>query len=456
MTTQLRDAFTDLAVGVASHVVTEDLGRTAWARGRRRRIRRRLASAALAVSVVAVITGLLLPVVGGPRSVSPGQDVDRCDGQGLSQRIANQWSIDDLPARPGPLAAVMQAHMDHPEIEGFFGWYGLSETGHRWRLNVGGLYDDIYPTISPNGRYLGYLAADAGPYVIHDVVTGKKATFRQVGMGERGTPYFVDTQRPSFWSPDGSRVAMFGMQATATSTSGALVLGVDGSFAFVEGAANTFLAGWANDDALIWLGWPWSQGELTPETEVTAHVRQLDGTVLSSIRLRPTAPWQGRFPGQWTGTGSADGREILVLEDVGFGTVVHRFSMTTGAESAQPASVSSYSVCAAVWVGSDVAVPVIDSTSDASNATTAVLRSGEVRPVTVIEPGVGSRCIVWATDALAGEAHGGLWGMSTSWLSWNWRETIVVTLLSVAAVWTLLRLTRPYRMRHPGRASSQA
>ncbi len=455
MTTQLRDAFTDLAAGVASHVVTEDLGRTAWARGRRRRIRQRLAAAAIALSVVAVITALLLPVVGSPRSVSPGQESTDATVKGYPQRIANQWSIDDLPARPGPLAAVMKTAIEHPTHDEFDSWYGLTETGRRWRLNVGGVYDDIYPTISQNGRYLGYLAADAGPYVIHDVVTGEKVVFRQVGMGERGTSYFVRDPTAQLlvvgWFACG-----YVRDDEATSTSGALVLGTDGSFAFVEGAADTFLAGWANDDALIWLGWPWSQGELRPDTEVTAHVRQIDGTVLSSIQLRPTEPWQGRFSGQWTGTGSADGREILVLEDVGLGTVVHRFSMTTGAESAQPASVSDYSEpCAAVWVGSDVAVPVIDSTSDASNATTALLRAGGVQAVTVIEPGVGSRCIVWATDALAGEAHGGLWGMSTSWLSWNWRETIVVTLLSVAAVWMVLRLTRPYRMRHPGRASSQ-
>ena len=451
MTTQLRDVFTDLASGVASHMVTEDLGRTAWARGRRRRVRRRLAGAAIALSVMVIGTAVLLPVVGGPRSLSSGQTSSDPAVKGYPQRIGHQWLIDDLPARPGPLAALMQANMEHPEIEDFTGWYGLSETGHRWRLNVGGLRDDNYPTISPTGRYLGYLAADAGPYVIHDLVTGQKTMFPLVGLSSAQTQYFVTGQSPSFWNPDGSRVALGGAVEPA-SNPGVVVLGVDGSFAFVENEEGTSLAGWASDDALIWLTWPLTEMKLSADTEVTAHVWRLDGTHLWSVRLRPAHPWQGRLSGQWTGTGSVDGREILVLEDLIPATVIHRFSLTTGAESSEPVFVSEYGEpCAAVWVGSDVAVPV--RYGDPPHQTTALLRAGEKRQLAVVEPGIGGRCIVWATDALAGDAHGRLWGMSTSWLSWNWRETILVTLLLVAAIWTVLRMTRRSRMQHPGRAS---
>jgi membrane protein DedA with SNARE-associated domain len=63
----------------------------------------------------------------------------------------------------------------------------------------------------------------------------------------------------------------------------------------------------------------------------------------------------------------------------------------------------------------------------------------------VVEPGLGSRCLVWAVRALAATPHGAPWGTSQSWLGWWWREVVAVSLLVAASVWYVVWLRRRRR-----------
>ncbi|HEX6231868.1 MAG TPA: hypothetical protein VFZ63_01960 [Jiangellaceae bacterium] len=60
------------------------------------------------------------------------------------------------------------------------------------------------------------------------------------------------------------------------------------------------------------------------------------------------------------------------------------------------------------------------------------------------EPGIGSYCITWASDAISGERRGGLFGLSTAWWTWWWRE-IVVGLLLVGLPLAVCYRRRAYR-----------
>jgi hypothetical protein len=333
---------------------------------------------------------------------------------------------------------MVTEHQSYDEPDG---WYAVSETGHRWRLPMRRNGDDSYPTVSPDGRRIGYLADDGGPYVIHDLVTGKRIEFAEVGGGVNmvHTRYFVSGQTPSFWSPDGTRLLLSGGLRPAVDN-GALVLGVGGSVVHVPSGAG-MAAGWVGVDRLLWLTWPVEQQDLNdPGADVVARVTRLDGEPIRTVTLRPSSPWQGTLMGQWTATASPDGTQILVLDAGPFDTaLVRRFSLADGTESADPVQVSRLAVpCGAGWAGSAPAIPVMDGTG---NATTAVLKEGQVRPVAVVEPGLGSRCLVWAANALKGHARGGLLGMSTAWWTWWWRELFALVLVA-SGVWMAVRWRR--------------
>ena len=97
--------------------------------------------------------------------------------------------------------------------------------------------------------------------------------------------------------------------------------------------------------------------------------------------------------------------------------------------------------CSVAWAGPDLAL----STTPGSEVTTVVVTGGDPRPLAVVEPGLGSRCLVWATGALGGTPHGAWWGTSQAWVGWWWREIVAVSLLVGASIWYVVwwRRRRP-------------
>ncbi len=432
MTSPLREALDDLVADVPAHIVTDDIGTRAWASGRRRRVRRWAANTALAFAFLGVLTVAVVPLVRDPRTHpadSSGAAVD-----GYSQRIGHQWWTPDLPDRPGPVAAVVNVVDHHSTADEFAGWHAVAGDGRRWRIPVANdMAEEVHPTVSPDGRAIGYLAGNAGPYVIHHLGTGRRTEFPQVGSGITTvrTPYWAAMQAPSFWSPDRNRVLLTAGRRDPSDSGTGLVLDLDGSLR--PTTLRGWAVGWIDDTALAWLDWPPDKKlSETPGATPQVHMTSLDGTVRRSIPLRPSQPWQTDGFSQWTGAVSPDGTQLLVRD----AALLRRFSLADGRETPGPVPVDGISApCGAAWAGAVPTVPVDDDTG----ARSAAVRGHELDPLVVTEPSLGVHCVTWASDALAGGPHWTPFGRSTWWWTWWWREIAIGLLLTGACAWAVRR-----------------
>jgi hypothetical protein len=439
MTARLRDAFEDLAATAPRPAGTPDRARRAWRAGRRRRWGKRMVGSLAVVALVVLAAITFLPLADQVRSLEPAEG--HTGVTGYPQRVGHQWWVRDLPDRPGPVAGLVQLKPSREATSHLRGWYAISQSGHRWRVPADHDFADERPTLSPTGRYLGYVADSSLTYVIRDLVTGEVVEFADIGGG-RPTPtprrYGDSGQTPSFWSPGGDRVLMRAGDLADDGMAVWLLLGVDGSMSVVpiEGTEDEWLghlAGWAGHDAVHLVNWtPEDPGDwASPAAEVVVRTVSLDGEVLRTLSLRPDTTWRETFFSQWSAVSAPDGGQLLVIEDPG--EHARLFSLATGAELATPRYVGSYPVCGPGWGGTTPHVPADDARG---NATTVAVDTDQPRPLVVADPLLGTSCFVWAADALAGTPRGGLFGLWDPWWTWWWREAVL--LLGVAGAGILV------------------
>ncbi len=450
MSTALREAFDDLTADVAPFVVADDLGATAWRTGRRRRARRLLARSALVVAATAALATALLPGLTGSRAVEPAEERTGPGVTGYPERIEDPWWLGDLPDRPGPAAAVLSV----VGPENAVGWRVVAEDGRSWRLSPHYSAGGDRPSLSPDGRYLGYRSGLDGPYVLHDLVRGVRHRFaeRDPRAPVVWPGYLVTGETPTFWSPDGTRLLVPAM--LNFTTPGALVLGVDGSMALVPAVdeRDQFryvppgeLSGWAGDHLLAWVKESGERG--TAGYAVTVHVTDPTGAPVRSFPLRPGSPWaaEAALAGQWAAQVSPDGRELLVIEQEGGEQVLRQFAMDDGAELDPPRRVRYPLACGVSWVGGSLAVPVDSRDGDRHRAGTMLSEPDGWRDVVGVDPVLDSRCLIWASDALAGPGHRSLLDIDAWPWTWRWREILAGALLLAVLAWLLPRLVPPAR-----------
>jgi hypothetical protein len=428
--TDLRDPLSDLVREVPRHVVPDDLHRTAWAAGRRRRWRRRALTAAAAAAVLAVLAPVLTPATDLIRSIEPADTRGGPTIGGFPQRIGHQWWVRDLPGRPGPLAGVMSRSVgegtdDHHEI-----WLAVSKTGRQWRIPTEQTGGEIAPTISRTGRYLGYFPhRDGPPYVIHDLVTGETTELDQVEPHDNPLGrYMVHWQTPGFWSPDDRHLLLFGI----TPRPGAhLVLSTDGSARQVR--PDGVPAGWVDADHPAWL----SSTERRDRTvDVTITVTDLEGRSVRTVDLALPRPLEGRLS-QWSAVVSPDGRSVALLEESWPDETIHQFSLTDGSPTAEPATVSDMAaICPLGWAGS---TPLVSTYPEHTSGRLAALVHPPVETMVASDPGLGVTCLALASDAAAGEAHGWPLGTRSGLWTWWWREILLGVALAGALRWLWLR-----------------
>ncbi len=432
--TDLKQPLEDLVEDVPRHVVADDLAATAWAAGRRRRRFRRTAVTGLALAVVALATPVV-PTLVDQVPATPADTRSEAVADGYPQRVGRQWWIPDLPDAPGPVAAVMQrAPAGDPDGESFE--VAVAEDGRQWRVPSEGYskgYVGDYTTLSSTGRYLGYFPEDGPPYVIHDLESGKRATFPRVEPhGPDEGPWTLHMQMPAFWSPDDSWLLL---RAISARDGVNVLLGPDGRARRVR-RAGTWAAGWVDAGHIAWLRRN-LRGSRT--TGVTLEVSDLDGDVVREVRLdAPDAVADDLS--QWSASVSPDGSQVALLEEDMPYRLVHRFSMEDGSRVAEGVDVPDLATpCPLSWVGN---TPVVPTYPDEAGRVAALL-ADEPQTFVASQPGLEVHCFALASSAAAGEPQG-LFGTSVDAWTWWWDEALLA-LAGGAGLWWLLRLRRSRR-----------
>ncbi|MXG90039.1 hypothetical protein [Nocardioides flavescens] len=364
----------------------------AWAGGvRRRRRRTALAGAGATLAVVLVV---LVATSGWltPDRIQPAGRDGRPGVTGYPDRVEAPWWVRDLPARPGPLAGLVELESGE--------WRGVSASGRQWRLPD---QQDRTPALSPDGTHLaGFGAGDPedARFEVRDLVRGEVVGMDQVGIGASSaradgpsTSLYVSPQQPVVWSPDGTRVAARG-GPTGAGRDGAVLMGFGGTATVTPRPGRaTYFVGWVGDDRLAWLG--------TSKDPVYVEI-DLDGEVLRRVEL-PSLPDE---MSQWSGSLSPDERFLAIAWPRSTSALV--YDLTTGQQSGytplSPTSTTSEVGCPTTWVDDEPIVP-----------TYADVLAGRVRT----DPRLGEiTCSIWATDAIAAGPQRSL----TDRLPWRWRE----------------------------------
>jgi hypothetical protein len=405
--------------------------------------------------LAALLVVMVLPVTSELRALWPVRADAGVDG--YPQRVGHQWWMRELPDRPGPIAGVVELVHETSARSTPRGWYAVTERGHRWRLPADP-WTDHYPSVSADGARIGYLVDHGGPYVIHDLVTGQRTEFPQVGISglDPTMPaYGVYVQNPSFWSPDGNRLIVKASQRDDEESHGLLVLSVDGSDDYLTltgegGASPGHIVGWSDNDTLLLVRWEDFDDWDAPIDRVLAQEMTLDGRFGRTVQLRASSPWLAPSLNQWAMVLSPDGSRLLVIDDDrSFDSYVRTFSWPDGAELGDPVWVRVNTPCAIGWVGATPAVPILWEADDWSwyYATTARADVDDPGPMVVADRWLGTRCFIWAADALAGQPRGGVFGLHDWWWTWWWRELLLLLVVAAGVARVVAVRRWPIRLR---------
>ena len=357
---------------------------------------------------------------------SAGDDADTVSG--YPQRIGHQWHVGGLPSGE-PMAALLQR-----DENGEIGWYAVSASGRQYRLPGGGTPGGVFPTLSPDGRYVGYLAPGGHSYLLRDLVSDTTSTFPDVGTPGAGTRYTAVAGAPAFWSPDGSRLLLPADPRDGGRTSG-LLLGLDRTVTPVVGD-QTSMAGLTDAGQVV-------RVYSSSAEQLVVTFAQPDGTVARRIDLTVDLALSRTLGDGWHASISPDATRLALADDLEeVAAIVHLFSLEgSSGDDFAPVPVPAVSgSCPIAWVAD---TPVM-TVRDGSDGTTSTLlaESPLPEPITVVESSSDTRCLLWAESALEGGPQHALWGTSTGWFTWWWRELTAALLVLLALGWLVIRTHR--------------
>jgi hypothetical protein len=409
----------DELVADAPRLVVPDVN-SAWRAGANRRRRRYAAGLATAV-VLGVVAGA------GVVGFDPLPRLEVTDGGGLTgypAEIPKPITLTDLPEKPGPMAGVLI-------LEGIAKVAVVDSHGRSWLIPDVSPWEDERPTLSDDGRMLGYLAVVSerrSEFVMLDLITGKRTTFPDVGDGrlvddepETEQPYFSSGQAPGYWSPDNRWLAVNGAAHEDTKP-GPLLLGVDGQVR--ELGVGTWPVGWFGPDRIA---------VLTPKGQLKTV--NLDGEVLERVEL--AIPDGYEIFGQWSAALSANRKHIAVRVDGDDHRVILMDTRTGGAGTSL--QFDRDRPCQLTWPGNNLQVVTWDpkvGLFDVSSTAWLITPSshwGEVG------------CGTFVADALKGQPQDGP-GL-TEWRYWSMRHLVGGLLLILFVLGCALLERRVARRR---------
>lgn len=430
MSQLLHDTFGELADEVGIPQAPADAAGMAWRTGRRRVVRRRVTATAATVLVVLVAAALVWqPHL--PQAFEPAGRGEVATGHPL--RVTKPWVVGDLPARGKPLAALALTAPDHDPYSRS-SWLSIDVDGNVHALPAGQLSDTPMPAVSPDGQLVAYGEKDSGAYVIRNIVDGTRhvvdgltSVFPSTLDGTWTGPAVVGSQVPAYWSPDGRHLAA--RISRGDGTEALAVISDDGSLTVLPWSGAPLLAGWVDDARVLALdGDTGTAGTMSPATIEVGTGRR---TQLPN--LQPERPFVDGEISQWSPAVSPDGRRLAMSrgasEDDPFRIAWSSFDLATGVElgsgeyaTQEPADVSSVRT-PLQWRGDDLA-----ATIPTSAGTVLGPGYGPSSATMLVDPRLDAEVLLMAQDALTGPAHGSLWGHSTAWVAWRWKECLVAVL----------------------------
>ncbi len=256
-------------------------------------------------------------------------------------------------------------------------------------------------------------------------------------------PFFMSFQTPGFWSPDDQRLLLWG-STPGPSQVRALLLEPDGQVSPLRMGSRWIPAGWASTTELVWAG----PGHRTPAGKVaTIEVTDLSGHPLRKLQVRLPDGTALDNLGQWSWVASPNGRKLLLTARTFVGiTYVATYSLRDGSTltSGHAPNAADADTCPSGWAGTTPVVPALGP----SYAAETITATADPKTVAVTDPMLGSDCVIWASDALAGTPHRGLFGTDTAGWTWWWREASVgvgAAGVVVLLLWSIRRRRAPTR-----------
>jgi hypothetical protein len=412
----LHDRLEELLADVPS-VVHADVAGAATG-GRRRRVRRRVASVGVGALVVLVAALAVL--------VLPGSRVDRdlpADTRPVVDGYPTHLRADrhpaPLPAVPGPMAGVL---LDSPDDA----WRIASATGRTWRLRADG---GVQPVLSPDGTRLAY-APRGGALVVRDLVSGGRTPVGIRPSDSRSHGWELDLDSTIRWSPDGRALAML---ATKDGVRGQHLVVWPGNGLVDLGRADV-VPGWSSRTTLVKLLkapdgrgygiWEYRLGS-RGRFAATAGFDSYDNYPAVTVALAEAPLSNHVFIDR--------DRARLLVYDRGDSTggVVDTYDLGTGSRrETQRGVLPAYAVNCQWSMAGDQPAYLNDAPrggTDAFDRPRLVTPDG--RTLVTLEPNGPSWCASFATAALAGTPHTdllarvlGTVGLDDSWAYWRWRE----------------------------------
>ncbi|KGN34993.1 hypothetical protein N802_00765 [Knoellia sinensis KCTC 19936] len=423
---------------------TEGLAETAWRRGKRRQLARATATGVVTLAVLAVVASLVL----GTSEAVPDQLLPAGDGNsgGVSsypQRIGHQWIVRDLPSRPGPMAAVVAMTKGEGST-----WQVVSPTGRRYHLpGAASANQDLYPVLSADGRRLAYYDGEWDRVVVRDLESAAE-WFLSVGAPERTGPdggfkttreHELAMQHPGWFSPSNRYLAL-------PTHDGPVVWDLHGGATWVVPTMRQ-PAGWLDDNRLI--GRTFADGLATEATssERTASIVMWDSrsgttTAVGSAVDFTTMASDTTTRGQWWGTVRNDGTLWISLDEMNGetgllgGVRLPDLSPVDllGIPTPQQEWIEAPQAFTTVqWRGSEPLLPQT-GTSGGNWWPPEGASTGRGQAV-VFEDPHSVLATVWASDALSARPADTLFGTSTAWWTWWWKEIGLALAAVTGIVW---------------------
>jgi hypothetical protein len=297
------------------------------------------------------------------------------------------------------------------------------------------------PTVSPDGRWVGYWAGPGQGYLLLGTTSERVVRFRDVPDPQ--------AQVPSYWNARGDRVFV---PSDGSSSDAGVVLGLDGTEVVVTRGPGSFPYGWMGDQLVSLYPRPAGSG-----TAFELQTWRAGGDwTPTGIVISVPGYAADRGIDQFTGSISPDATRLAIAVQTATSdsvVEVRTYDLPSGGSvswrEADPTTervdTGDVSVprregsCPMVWQSGLPLTQLFGADPDATGGLELRrwLPSGSSQPVTVAEDRVGGRCMLWATEALEGSPTWSPFGTSTGWLTWWWREGVLglVVVGGLLVVW---------------------